>query len=159
MIVVARYCKTRPSKLQVCCSTTTVVCLVCSVFNKADDVSLGPVWKETKYGLLGVKIAFQLLYLGVAWPVKQSFGYYLFKIASASLELQRTHVAMEFMLIVVLRNVIVTGLFKGFLAFFSLLKFDLLLCLIYLLMLNVADFVASDSVIIGIILIIVSVFW
>ena len=46
------------------------------------------MWKRTKYGVAVVKIVFQLAYLSLLYPVKESFGYYLYKIASASIEIQ-----------------------------------------------------------------------
>jgi hypothetical protein len=139
-------------------SRSQVLCVrCCSAFNPADDDSLGPAWKLTKFGVLGVKIAFQVLYLLWALPVHRSFGYYLFKIASASIEMQRTELSVWSLPGIIVAAI--AGLFKTFLSFFSLLKFDLLLCVIYLLMLNVADFAASAGVIIGIVLCVFSVFW
>jgi hypothetical protein len=62
-----------------------------SVFNRNDDRDLGPAWKLTKFPVLALKLCFQVIYLALAFPVKRSFGYYLYKIASASIHLQGKH--------------------------------------------------------------------
>lgn len=50
-------------------------------------------------------------------------------------------------------------LFKGYLAFLSLLKFDMLLSVIVLMMLNFTVLTKSAVVIIGLVMVLFSIFW
>ena len=59
-----------------------------STFNTANADELGPDWFKMRYAVFGVKVAFQLVYLSLGWLVKGSFGFFVFKVASASVEMQ-----------------------------------------------------------------------
>ena len=59
-----------------------------SVLHMTHDSPFGPTWAHIKYGVMIEKIVCQVIYLALAYPVQQSFGYYLFKIASANIEMQ-----------------------------------------------------------------------
>lgn len=51
----------------------------------------GERWERNSKAVLAIKLAFQLVYLVLAWPVRQSFGYRAYKVVGANVSLQRTH--------------------------------------------------------------------
>lgn len=51
--------------------------------------SLGPLWTDAKYYVVAFKIAFELVYLGMALPVWRSFGFWAYKASYRFFEVER----------------------------------------------------------------------
>lgn len=49
-----------------------------------NPTALGEAWTSTHWIFAGVKIAFQLVQLGLAFPVWRAFGFYTYKVAGAN---------------------------------------------------------------------------
>jgi hypothetical protein len=129
-----------------------------------NEAFLGPFWRSSRYEALAIKLFFQVMYCALAWPVKESFGFYVFKVASASVEMQGSSSPPCCLLASRHHHRECRGgpavLFKQYCVFLSLLKFDFFLSLIVLLMMKFLTLsIESPNLPLGIVTFVLSVVW
>lgn len=79
--------------------------------------SLGSLWETARFGIMGVKLFFQLVILGFFYPVWQSFGFYRYKIVGADSSMRKR--------------------FTQYTAFLTVMKYDLYCSMMLLLLAKV----------------------
>lgn len=82
-----------------------------------NPTSLGSAWTDARYEVMGVKLAFQVVYLAAAKPVWDSFGYFKWKMAGASIS--------------------IGAMYARYRVFLSLVKYDLFAAIVLFLLVKV----------------------
>ena len=82
-----------------------------------NPTSLGPAWEVARYEVMGIKLGFQVAYAVAAKPVWDSFGYFKWKMAGASIT--------------------IGAMYARYRVFLSLIKYDLFSAMVLFLLVKV----------------------